>query len=152
MGLDWTAALLPTERPSWSSNNLRAASPPSAYGLPPSSTSYIRHPRDNKLRLERKATWRWEESEWKVLINMTADAAHGSVLGLQRVAKPLIGNATDEIKAGKTASKANEIKDGGLDVKARLKEKQGEEDMTDNDDEDHKEAGADHDAEINEYT
>ena len=46
MGLDWTAALLPNERPSWCSPPpaLAPAAPPSAFALPAPTVSYTLAP------------------------------------------------------------------------------------------------------------
>ncbi|KII92180.1 hypothetical protein PLICRDRAFT_36971 [Plicaturopsis crispa FD-325 SS-3] len=71
MGLDWTAALLPGERPAWSSRAGHAVSPPSAFALPgpstvrvPSSTATLSRGRKRQVRTAR---WAWEEPEWKVV-------------------------------------------------------------------------------------
>lgn len=67
MGLDWTAALLPSERPSWCSPSLHPVSPPNAFTLPNPTTVYLPSP-DGKSRIKRTATWKWEEPEWKLII------------------------------------------------------------------------------------
>ena len=64
MGLDWTAALLPQERPAWSTVSEEPVSPPSAFILPPPSTVYLPH---EKGRTKHTATWTWDEDEWRVL-------------------------------------------------------------------------------------
>ena len=64
MGLDWTAALLPQERPAWSTASEEPISPPSAFILPSPTTVYL--PRE-KGRAKHTATWTWEEDEWRVL-------------------------------------------------------------------------------------
>jgi len=80
MGLDWTAALLPGERPSWCSALQQPLSPPNAFSLPENTTVYLS---DNKGgRLKRTATWKWEEPEWRVLV-------HKDGGGLSRVERPL---------------------------------------------------------------
>ncbi|KAF8513115.1 integral peroxisomal membrane peroxin-domain-containing protein [Hysterangium stoloniferum] len=67
VGLDWTAALLPGERPSWCSVAHQPFSPPSAFSLPPPSSSFF--PLPSGKRLKRTASWRWEEREWGILVN-----------------------------------------------------------------------------------
>ena len=67
MGLDWTAALLPAERPSWCSAAQQPMSPPNSFTLPESTTVSL--PDGKGGRLKRTATWRWEEPEWRVLVH-----------------------------------------------------------------------------------
>ena len=67
MGLDWTAALLPGERPSWCGVSHQPVPPPSVFNLPPTTSVYLAAP--NGKRVKRTATWRWEEGEWGVLVN-----------------------------------------------------------------------------------
>ncbi|KZS98406.1 hypothetical protein SISNIDRAFT_435493 [Sistotremastrum niveocremeum HHB9708] len=83
MGLDWTAALLPNERPSWCTTNLQAISPPSLFALPPPTTVF--HSDGKGLRIRRHAVWSWVEPEWKVVVRKE-NADGQSVL---RVEKPL---------------------------------------------------------------
>ena len=68
MGLDWTAALLPQERPSWCDSHIQSVSSPSAFGLPPSS-SIILPAEPGKLagRVKRTATWKWLDEEWLIV-------------------------------------------------------------------------------------
>ncbi|KAG5653631.1 hypothetical protein H0H81_011857 [Sphagnurus paluster] len=68
MGLDWTAALLPSERPSWCTHGpaYQPVSPPNAFSLPAPTTVFI--PDTNGRRVKRTAIWRWDEPEWKVLV------------------------------------------------------------------------------------
>ncbi|KAF5389473.1 hypothetical protein D9757_004294 [Collybiopsis confluens] len=66
MGLDFSPALLPSERPSWCSASLQPISPPNVFVLPEPKSVYIRD--NNGRRVKRTATWKWEESEWKVLV------------------------------------------------------------------------------------
>ncbi|KAJ7078922.1 integral peroxisomal membrane peroxin-domain-containing protein [Mycena belliarum] len=82
MGLDWTAALLPAERPSWCSKAQNAVAPPNAFVLPEDTTMCMAGP-DGKGRVKRIARWTWEEHEWRVLVRKDAAAA------LTRVEKPL---------------------------------------------------------------
>ena len=80
MGLDWTAALLPGERPSWCSASQQPLSPPNAFSLPENTTVYLSD--EKRGRLKRTATWKWEEPEWRVLV-------HKEGGGLSRVERPL---------------------------------------------------------------
>jgi Integral peroxisomal membrane peroxin len=86
MGLDWTAALLPGERPSWCSASQQPLSPPNAFSLPENTTVYLSD--EKRGRLKRTATWKWEEPEWRVLV-------HKEGGGLSRVEHPL-PSAKDE--------------------------------------------------------
>ncbi|KAJ3518135.1 hypothetical protein NLJ89_g69 [Agrocybe chaxingu] len=63
MGLDWTAALLPGERPSWCSSSQHPVSPPNAFVLPDNTTVYL--PDGKGGRLKRTAFWKWDEPEWR---------------------------------------------------------------------------------------
>nr|GAT57686.1 predicted protein [Mycena chlorophos] len=82
MGLDWTAALLPAERPSWSSKSQQAVAPPNAFVLPEDTTVFL--PSENgKTRVKRCARWAWEEAEWRVIVRKEGANA------LTRVEKPL---------------------------------------------------------------
>ncbi|KAF9047296.1 integral peroxisomal membrane peroxin-domain-containing protein [Panaeolus papilionaceus] len=81
MGLDWTAALLPGERPSWCSASQSPMNPPNAFSLPADTVVYLPDPNGTD-KIKRTATWRWEEPEWKVLVHKDRGA-------LNRVDKPL---------------------------------------------------------------
>ncbi|KAJ7647489.1 Peroxin/Dysferlin domain-containing protein [Roridomyces roridus] len=78
MGLDWTAALLPAERPSWCSQSQTAVTPPNAFVLPEDTTIYIPSP-DGKGRAKRCAKWSWEESEWSVIVRKEGATAQSRV-------------------------------------------------------------------------
>ncbi|EAU91362.1 hypothetical protein CC1G_07397 [Coprinopsis cinerea okayama7 len=82
MGLDWTAALLPGERPSWCSASQAPLSPPGAFTLPEPTTTYIPHPSDSTKKIKRTAEWYWEEPEWRVLVKKEGTA-------LSRVERPV---------------------------------------------------------------
>ncbi|KAF7376006.1 Peroxin/Ferlin domain-containing protein [Mycena sanguinolenta] len=82
MGLDWTAALLPAERPSWCSKGQTPVAPPYAFSLPDDTVLYHPNP-DGKGRLKRCATWSWEEDEWRVMVRREGATS------LSRVEKPL---------------------------------------------------------------
>ncbi|KAF8840017.1 hypothetical protein BDN67DRAFT_969160 [Paxillus ammoniavirescens] len=90
MGLDWTAALLPGERPSWCSASQVPLPPPSAFSLPPPTTSFV--PVGKNGRAKRVARWGWEEPEWRVLVRREGQD------GLWRIEKtpPKDKDAADE--------------------------------------------------------
>ncbi|GAA5910718.1 hypothetical protein JCM6882_002060 [Rhodosporidiobolus microsporus] len=69
VGLDWTHALLPGERASWTDPANNPANPPSSFTLPPPSIAYIPSPTraDPHSRLKKTTEWRWLDPEWKVL-------------------------------------------------------------------------------------
>ncbi|KAG9316459.1 Peroxin/Dysferlin domain-containing protein [Chiua virens] len=66
VGLDWTAALLPGERPSWCSASQQPLPPPSTFSLPSPTTSFV--PVGKHGRAKRMARWTWEEPEWRVVV------------------------------------------------------------------------------------
>ncbi|KAE8271272.1 hypothetical protein A4X09_0g1065 [Tilletia walkeri] len=81
MGLDWTSALLPQERPSWSDEHHNAVSPPSSFSLPPAKVTLT--PQDAvsgqdaageesaaltaTKYTKRTVTWKWLDPEWTVI-------------------------------------------------------------------------------------
>ncbi|GAA6027229.1 hypothetical protein JCM8097_002505 [Rhodosporidiobolus ruineniae] len=69
VGLDWTHALLPGERASWTDPAGNPANPPSSFSLPPPSVAYIPSPTksDPHSRLKKTTAWRWLDPEWHVL-------------------------------------------------------------------------------------
>ncbi|CAL1707969.1 unnamed protein product [Somion occarium] len=79
VGLDWTAALLPGERPSWCSGSQQPVAPPSVFSLPASTTVYMR---EGNKRIRRTARWKWEEDEWRVIV-------HKEGTTLARVERPI---------------------------------------------------------------
>lgn len=89
MGLDFSAALLPNERPSWSSTSHQAVAPPSMFSLPSPTTIYMNQPSSQgggkhvQIRVKRMARWKWEEPEWKVVVHR--DGASG----ISRVERPI---------------------------------------------------------------
>ena len=67
MALDWTAALLPGERPSWCSTSQAPLPPPAAFALPAPTTAFL--PVDGTPdREQRTATWAWAEPEWHFVV------------------------------------------------------------------------------------
>lgn len=82
MGLDWTAALLPGERPSWCAASQTPVAPPSAFSLPSPTTAFMVSDSDKTKRVKRVAQWKWEEEEWRVVV-------HGEGSAISRVEKPV---------------------------------------------------------------
>lgn len=68
VGLDWTAALLPNERPSWCSPSLQPVSPPMGFELPDPAVVILPDKKSPTGKSKRIASWGWEEPDWKVLI------------------------------------------------------------------------------------
>ena len=93
MGLDWTTALLPAERPSWCSVQLTSLPPPNTFTLPGPTVSYVND--GEGKRVKRIATWHWEEGEWKVMIKKEGTG------GVTRVERP----APSDEKETQSASK-----------------------------------------------
>lgn len=89
VGLDWTAALLPGERPSWCTVNYQAITPPSVFVLPPATSVFL--PGQNNKRIKHTAMWRWADPEWGVLVNKDGT-------GVKRIEKQPPGVPEDEEK------------------------------------------------------
>lgn len=86
VGIDWTAALLPSERPSWcaslgTTSGLQAPlspntpvsyvplPPPASFPLPPATSVVLPSP-TGKGFIKKTARWEWEENgEWEVLVH-----------------------------------------------------------------------------------
>jgi len=71
VGLDWTAALLPSDRPSWSSvaPSLSPLPSPGSLSLPGPATVYLPLPSGPPdMRMKRTSGWRWEDADWRVLV------------------------------------------------------------------------------------
>jgi hypothetical protein len=68
MGLDWTAALLPGERPSWCSASQAPLAPPAMFALPTPTTVFLPDENVPDAREKRTATWAWAEAEWQVVV------------------------------------------------------------------------------------
>lgn len=66
VGLDWTAALLPQERASWTDSNLGPVSPPASFTLPAESVT-TRQTEGGKWE-KRTVKWSWDEEEWRVVV------------------------------------------------------------------------------------
>lgn len=111
MALDWTAALLPAERPSWSSAPPASlpVSPPAAFALPEG--------------------WSWEEPEWSVVVKANQDEE------AERVGRPLpSAREEDQGLIVKAAGRVRETHERTLSVdkvdtpKDKPKEKEKEDD------------------------
>lgn len=122
MGLDWTAALLPQERPAWSTASEEPVSPPSAFILPPPTTVYLPHERG---RTKHTATWTWEEDEWRVLRRLEGSST-------SRVERPL-PSLKEEVPSSrllKAAGMGRDVKDV-VHSSENEKEEEGEESESD---------------------
>ncbi|PIL33834.1 hypothetical protein GSI_03540 [Ganoderma sinense ZZ0214-1] len=119
MGLDWTAALLPGERPSWCSVSQQAAAPPSAFTLPAATTAYTLTP-DGKGRVKRVARWRWEEEEWRVVVRREG------VAGVSRVERPVPQPKEESAAAAGASRILKKMRAGSLDLGERGADKDGE--------------------------
>ncbi|KDN53232.1 hypothetical protein K437DRAFT_265892 [Tilletiaria anomala UBC 951] len=83
VGLDWTAALLPQERPSWADEQNNPVSPPPSFSLPPAKltltpTPTTANPRAHTRRLVK---WQWIDPEWTV-------AGAGFITAAEGIASP----------------------------------------------------------------
>jgi hypothetical protein len=96
VGLDWTAALLPSERPSWCSDALQPVSPPNAFALPPDTAVVVRDADGGRVR--HTARWAWEDGEWRVVVKR--DGASAAV----RVERPLPPRDKDDTTTTTTAT------------------------------------------------
>ncbi|SNX83332.1 related to integral peroxisomal membrane protein [Melanopsichium pennsylvanicum] len=68
VGLDWTAALLPQERPSWCDESNNPVSPPSSFSLPATKIMLTPAPTssDPKAFTRRTIKWQWVDPEWSI--------------------------------------------------------------------------------------
>ncbi|EJD03017.1 uncharacterized protein FOMMEDRAFT_168105 [Fomitiporia mediterranea MF3/22] len=98
VGLDWTAALLPSERPPWCSASLEPIQPPSVFALPPPTCSFVGDGKGGLVK--RTATWNWDEGEWKVSVKKD--------LGLKRVEKELPALKEDTTQHANRVGKAKQ--------------------------------------------
>ncbi|KAF8972946.1 Peroxin/Dysferlin domain-containing protein [Flammula alnicola] len=104
MALDWTAALLPGERPSWCSSSQHPINPPNAFTLPENTTVYL--PDENGGRLKRTATWKWEEPEWRVIVHKDGDS-------LSRVERPLPSVKEENTNSSRLLKAAGRLRESG---------------------------------------
>ena len=108
VGLDWTAALLPGERPSWCSTSLDPLSPPSAFTLPSQTCTFSSDGKGGIVK--RTATWTWDEGEWKVVVHKE--------LGIKRVERELPEPKEDTTTHANRLGKAkNKLSDVGSKLK-----------------------------------
>lgn len=82
VGLDFTAALLPGERPSWATSSQQPVNPPATFTLPAPTTVYLPDPGRRSGRIKHTARWTWEEPEWRVVVRKEGSPA-------TRVERPL---------------------------------------------------------------
>ncbi|GAA5860516.1 hypothetical protein JCM1840_000283 [Sporobolomyces johnsonii] len=105
VGLDWTHALLPGERASWTDPSSNPSNPPSSFLLPPPQIVYIPSPTptDPNSRLKKTTEWRWLDPEWRVLRNSIPSVA------LPALGSPAAENptATSAAAAGRTSPPAS---------------------------------------------
>ena len=103
VGLDWTAALLPSERASWCSSTQEPLSPPSSFTLPGPSIAYTGDGKGGLVK--RTSVWAWDEGEWKVVVKKDQT-------GLRRIEKelpiPKEDNSAHANRAGRAKQKLHE--------------------------------------------
>lgn len=116
MGLDWTAALLPGERPSWCSGTQEPLSPPSAFALPPPVSTITGDGKGGLVR--RAAAWRWEEGEWKVVVKPEN-------AGVKRVEKVPPALKDDAASASPSTSKLGKAKMKATEMGNKLRNNEG---------------------------
>ncbi|ORX36664.1 integral peroxisomal membrane peroxin-domain-containing protein [Kockovaella imperatae] len=90
MGLDWTSALLPQERPSWCDSHLQPVSPPASFSLPPSSSVILPNAGKEGGRVKRTAIWKWYDDDWSIV------RAGANAQGSQSTANPVPSPSIDE--------------------------------------------------------
>lgn len=107
MGLDWTAALLPGERPSWCTAALQPVAPPTVFALPAPTAVYTHDAAGRRVR--RTARWAWAEPEWRVAVHRA-----GGVRA--RVERPLPHEdapGAASASASRILRAAGKVRDGG---------------------------------------
>ncbi|KAK4057516.1 hypothetical protein OIO90_001585 [Microbotryomycetes sp. JL221] len=109
VGLDWTHALLPGERASWTDPALNPANPPTSFVLPPPSVTYTASPTrsDPNSRLKRTTEWKWLDPEWKVQRSSVATSAAAAVAGGGLVKSTSMGAISSSPGANTTPAAAN---------------------------------------------
>jgi hypothetical protein len=120
VGLDWTAALLPGERPSWCNVAQQPVSPPSAFELPSPTTVYL--PGLNGKRIKRVARWCWEDQQWGIIVNKDG----GDVRRIER-SPPGIGDEDDKDNSSRLKRAAALLRERSMTA-ATEKEKEKEKD------------------------
>lgn len=124
MGLDWTAALLPGERPSWCSASLQPVQPPAVFALPAPTTVYMRNA--DGTRVKRTARWRWAEPEWRVVVHKEGEASARVERPLPKE-EPQSTTASSAARMLRAAGKMREGSVGGSPERPKVKEKEGDE-------------------------
>ncbi|CCA67195.1 hypothetical protein PIIN_01027 [Serendipita indica DSM 11827] len=115
VGIDWTAALLPSERPSWCApitpgslsstqgpNQLvfHALPPPASFPLPPSTSVTLPSP-SGKGFIKKTAKWKWEDdSEWEVIVHKEGEDK------IRKLRPPLKASHPEEDNKGQLLAKA----------------------------------------------
>lgn len=101
MGLDWTSALLPQERPSWCDSHLFPVSPPQAFTLPAPSGVDFPSPTKSEPRamVRRTATWRWLDDDWNIV-----RAGQGAAAAVTRTATTAASPVEDPTPASRPSS------------------------------------------------
>jgi len=72
MGLNWTATLLPGERPSWCNASQAPLPPPVTFALPAPMMAFLSVDGVPDVREQRTAMWAWAEPEWHVVVRRTS--------------------------------------------------------------------------------
>ncbi|KAM0786782.1 hypothetical protein ACM66B_002216 [Microbotryomycetes sp. NB124-2] len=118
VGLDWTHALLPGERASWTDPALNPANPPTSFVLPPPSVTYTSSPTrsDPHSRLKRTTEWKWLDPEWKVQRStITGDAVPAAGGGMTKSTSMFsVSSPSDAVDAAKAARRMSMQQEPGL--------------------------------------
>ncbi|KAK4052693.1 hypothetical protein OIV83_001980 [Microbotryomycetes sp. JL201] len=106
VGLDWTHALLPGERASWTDPALNPANPPTSFVLPPPSITYTPSPTrsDPNSRLKRTTEWKWIDPEWKVQRSTVSGDGSGAALTKSTSMSSVSLDGPDAVKAARRLS------------------------------------------------
>lgn len=124
VGLDWTAALLPGERPSWCSASLQPMQPPAAFALPAPTTVYMRNA--DGTRAKRTARWRWAEPEWRVVVHKEGEPAARVERPLPKE-EPLSTTASGAARMLRAAGKMREGSISGSPERPKDKDRENDE-------------------------
>ncbi|GAA99331.1 uncharacterized protein L969DRAFT_48177 [Mixia osmundae IAM 14324] len=111
VGLDWTHALLPNERPSWSDAHDAAVSPPASFMLPAPTVSYVASPtrQDPESHLKHTVEWKWLDPEWTIKA-ASKHAASSSVESAPSSGWRSVLRRGSDAKAGQQDSAASTLK------------------------------------------
>jgi hypothetical protein len=122
VGIDWTAALLPSERPSWCAPISPLTSgtpqsptssstqtpyvplpPPASFPLPPATSVVLPSP-TGKGFVKKTARWQWEEhGEWEVLVHREGERE------VKKLRVPLKVSSNEDLPKGVLAKAAGQI-------------------------------------------